>query len=190
MARITVGNHLFVEAHQAWQVGCQTIEVVGGEQNRQSLFVQIGKQVQNLVTRAHVDTRCWFVHDQNVWLAKHCACQKDSLLLTTREFANMSVSNIGNAELTQHLANGCAFGCSNAWPPTGFCASHCNYFFNCDGEVPVDSFDLGYVANCQMWLQRDRAVRNWVGAHDCIEQRCLARTRWTNDAYKLTALDL
>ena len=56
LAWVAVGNDLFIEAHQSWQVSCQTIEVVGGEQNRQALFVQIGKQVQNLVARAHIDT--------------------------------------------------------------------------------------------------------------------------------------
>ncbi len=71
-----------------------------------------------------------------------------------------------------------------------FCASHCNYFFNCDGKVPIDSFNLGYVANCQMRLQRDRAVRNRVGTHDRIKESCFARTRWSDDANEFSSIDL
>jgi hypothetical protein len=126
-----------------------------GEQDGEAVSVEVCQQVQHLVPRANVDTRSWLIHNQNVWVAKHCARKKHTLLLAAREFADVSICHIANTQSVKNVTNRFSFCMSNARPPRASRACHYNHFFNRDREVPVDGFNLRHISKSQLRLHGD-----------------------------------
>ena len=123
LAGWAVGDDFAIEAHQPWQVRRQAVEVVGGEQNRAPLAVQIAQQMQNLMPRAHIDAAGGFVQNQNVGLAKHRPGHEHALLLTAAEFANVAAFQTMQPQPLEHFFHLGTFAARCARPvPAG--ASH------------------------------------------------------------------
>ncbi len=99
--------------------------------------MQVGKQVQNLMTCSHVDSRCWFVENQQLGLMKQSARHEHTLLLATRQLTNVAIVQASKTQLLQQLQGRFTFLFGDARPTTQHLASHHHHFKNRDGEIPI-----------------------------------------------------
>ena len=59
--RGSITHDSVVNAHQVRQVSGHSVEVMGGENDGNTVFMQVGEKVQNVVTRRDVNTASWFI---------------------------------------------------------------------------------------------------------------------------------
>ena len=68
-ADAAIGDDRLVETHDAREVGRQPVEVVGRQDDRETVGIEIGQQVKDLVAGAHIDARSGFVEHKEIRLA-------------------------------------------------------------------------------------------------------------------------
>ena len=75
--------------------GC--VQIVGGEQNRHPLLVEVGEQMQNVFRGLHIHACCWFIQHKHVRFSHEGASQEDTLLLPAGEVADVARAQSANA---------------------------------------------------------------------------------------------
>ena len=79
----------------------KTVDVVSGEHDRRAVAMKISEQVNNFVTGAHIDTRGWFIENEQFGIAMKGAGEEYSLLLAAGELADVTVFETAESELLE-----------------------------------------------------------------------------------------
>ncbi len=180
LLRRTVGHHGAVEADEPGQVGRETVDVVRGEDDRHAVPVQIGEQVEQLVTRRDVDAAGRFVEHEQVGFLRQRTGEEDPLLLPAGEFADVPVVEPVEPDRVDDPADPVGVGPRQSpEPPVADRQRH--HVEHGDGERPVDRLDLGDVADPQPAPTPDRAVPRVDDAEQGLERRGLAAAGGPDD---------
>ena len=91
LSRRAIRDDAVIDAHQMRKVRGHAVEVVRGEHDGNSVFVKVGEQVENIVTRGDVDAAGGFVHEHELWAPKERSREEHALLLPAGEFADVTL---------------------------------------------------------------------------------------------------
>ena len=97
-----VGDDAAVHADDVGQVGGEAVEVMGGEDDRDAVLVQVGEQVQDVVPGRDIDPACRLVEEEELRLPQQGASEEHALLLAAGELADVAAGQITDAETVEH----------------------------------------------------------------------------------------
>ena len=162
------------------------VQVVGRQHDRDALVVQRVQQVQDVVPRLHVDAGRRLVQQEQLGLAHQRARDEGALLLSAAQVPDVTVGELPDPELVEDLSRFRARGGRRPrHQPAIGCSPQKDDFFDRDGEVPVDRFDLGHdgEANLRSVVpDADHAGGRLRRPGDQLQHRRLTGAARTDDA--------
>ena len=126
------------------------------------------------------------VHQQQVGLAEQRAGHEHPLLLAARQFADVTVGEVADAEPVEHVGDLAPLGATRPRQAATGGPGHQHALADRDRKVPVDRLDLGHVADAQarVGVAPTPSTRPHR-AEQHPQQRGLARARRPDDAGEL-----
>ena len=168
------------------KVGSDAVEVVGGQDDRQPVAVQVAEEVEDLVAGPEIDTRGRLVHQQQLRSTEQCPGDEHSLLLASGQLANVPVGKRGDLETLQDRVDLGPLAAAAPRPHASAGAGHEDALADRHREVPVDGLDLRDVADAQAGRSVDGAGARPYGAQERPQQGRLPRPRGADDPGELT----
>ncbi len=190
VARGAIGDDRVVHAHQVREVSGHAVEIVSREDDRDSVLVQVSKQVQHVMAGGHVDPTRGLVHQQELRLTQQGPSEEHPLLLPTGQLTNVPLRQPSDAQALEHsvdirlLLAACPRHATSTGP------RHQDAFHDGDGEVPVHRLELGHVGHAEAVAPPDRASHRWQGAEEEAKQRGLPCPRRADDPGELVLVDM
>ena len=92
-----------IQAHDLRQVRRNRVQVVGGQDHRHAIMVQLGQQMQHIVPGLDVHAGRRLVQEQQAWLAHKRASQEHALLLATAQVADVPTAEIADAQALEEV---------------------------------------------------------------------------------------
>src|SRR5712692_282920 len=86
------GDDAVVEADHPGKVGCHPVQIVGRNDDRHSLMVDLVEEVDDIVSGANVEPGRGFIQEDQVRLSDQRAAEKDRLLLAAGKLPDVTFS--------------------------------------------------------------------------------------------------
>ena len=162
------------------------VQVVRRQHDRDALVVQRVQQVQDVVSRLHIDAGRRLVQQEQLRLAHERARDESPLLLPATQVPDVTVRELPDPQLVEDLPRFRARRrLSPRHQPAIGCSAEKDDFFDRVGEVPVDRFDLGYDGEANLRSvapDADHAGGRLRRPGDQLQHRRLPRAARTDDA--------
>jgi hypothetical protein len=106
--RRSLGHNAPIHADHVGQVRGHRVQLMGREDDRDALSVQLGQQVQDVISRLDVHARGWLIQDQQFRFTNQRPRQEDALLLPAGEFTNVPPPQPAESQSLQGCIDSCA----------------------------------------------------------------------------------
>ena len=167
------------------QVSSHAVEIMGGQDDRDAVFVQVAEQVQDVVAGGDVNAARGLIEQQQLRIAQECTGKEHALLLPTGELADVTFRKIGNTEAIKHAHHSSSLRATGPRQATSACARHQDALEHRDREVPVDSLKLRNVGDPQTRFSGDRSLAGLERAQEQAQQGGLAGPRGADNPGEL-----
>ena len=143
-----LGDDAAIEADDPGEVGGDGVDLVGGHEDGHALVIKLVEEVHDLVAGLDVDAGGGFVEEEEPGVAYEGPGEEGALLLAAGELPDVPTSEMEDAESGHDFlgASDLSGGVPREERLVHGCA-HEHDFPDGDGEVPVNSLQLGDVAD-------------------------------------------
>jgi hypothetical protein len=177
--RGSIGKHGAVEEDGAIAELRHAAKVVSGDEHHPAFIAKRSQELDDGVFGVHVDAGERFVEQDHAPVLGQRAGEEDTLLLTTGEFADLTLAKIDHADASQcHSDRLMIGGPGDAHHVHVAVAAHHHDILDENGEIPIDVFALWNISDnvlLQCGIHRlaengDLAPGKTNETHDCLEQ--------------------
>jgi hypothetical protein len=196
--RTPLRDYPAVEASHPRQMGRHPVEIVGGNDDGDSLMINLVKKVNHVVPRANIESSRGLIEQDQLRIAQQSTPKKNRLLLAAGKFTDMPVTKSDEIQARQDRLKLAPLLVANAAKPgVPGKKPHANDFLDGDRKIPIDGFQLGHVADTvqrgtprRLASQQNLTLLRRDRAEDGAQQCGFASAVWPDDSHELAGPDL
>src|SRR5689334_15727277 len=168
------GDQPMIDANRQGQMRGYPVQIVRGQADGNTLMNDLVEKMNDIITRTNIETGSRFVEPYELGVAKQRAADEDRLLLAARELPNMTFAQPGQIQPLHDVFELLFLFFTNAAEPVILDVKpHRDHFLDGDREIPIDGFELRYVADAiegrareRMTAQQNLPCRSWYHAEN------------------------
>jgi len=182
------GDDAHVEEHGVVEVGGDGLEIVVDDDDGFALLAEFSEDFDDGGFGGGVDAGEGFVHEVEVCFLDQCAGEEDALLLASGELGDLAVCVVGESHAIEGFHGGGFVGFADGFEPADFSVeAHADDIECADGEVPVDGFALGDIADVGAGVfvgfapELDGSCGGGDESEACFDEGAFSGAVWADD---------